>query len=153
MVWQVLRGAGGRAVYRRAGAGQRAEQLRLDFCGADGVEEMYAILGVWNVDGAGAPVFGPEMRDVLVHEFVHSYANPLIDAHSRELSTAAARIFVPVAPAMRAQAYGDPRIVVYESLVRACVARYLLAHGGEAAARREIQADTTELLFLGAGIV
>ncbi|MGO9243019.1 MAG: DUF4932 domain-containing protein [Bryobacteraceae bacterium] len=117
------------------------------FRGADGVEEMYAILGVWNVDGAGAPVFGPEMRDVLVHEFVHSYANPLIDAHSRELSPAAARIFVPVAGAMRAQAYGDPRIVLYESLVRACVARYVLAHGGEAAARRAIQADTMNSFF------
>lgn len=112
------------------------------FRGADGVEEMYAILGVWNVDSAGAPVFGPEMKPVLVHEFVHSYTNPLIDGHSRELTAAAARIFSPVAEAMRAQAYGEPKVVLYESLVRGCVARYLLAHGGEAAARREIQSDT-----------
>ncbi len=117
------------------------------FRGADGGEEMYAILGVQSVDSAGAPVFGPMMTDVLVHEFVHSYANPLIDSHSRELDAAATRIFGPVAEAMRAQAYGVPRVVLYESLVRGCVARYILAHGGDIAARRAIQADTMDSFF------
>jgi len=111
------------------------------FRGADGREELYAILGVWVVDSAGAPVFPPVLNDVLVHEFVHSYANPLIDTHGRELNAAAAQIFRPVAEAMRKQAYGEPRVVLYESLVRACVARYALALGGEAAARRDIDGD------------
>jgi hypothetical protein len=108
---------------------------------------MYAILGVWSVDRAGAPAFGPMVTAVLVHEFVHSYTNPLIDAHSRELAAAAAKIFGPVAEAMRAQAYGDPRVVLYETLVRGSVARYLLAHGGEMAARRAIEADTQDSFF------
>ena len=81
------------------------------------------------------------LNEVLVHEFVHSYANPLIDSHGRELNAAAAQIFRPVAEAMRKQAYGEPRVVLYESLVRACVARYALAHGGEAAVRRNIESD------------
>lgn len=117
------------------------------FRGADGGEEIYAILGVWSVDSTGAPVFGPMMRDVLVHEFVHSHTNPLIDAHGRELAAAAAKIFGTVAEAMRAQAYGEPRVVLYESLVRGCVARYILAHGSEAAARRAIQADMQDSFF------
>jgi len=117
------------------------------FRGADGVEELYAILGVWNVDSSGAPVFGPFLTGILVHEFVHSYTNPLIAAHGRELTAAAAQIFAPVAEAMRAQAYGEPQVVLYESLVRASVARYLLAHGGEAAARSEILADTGSSFF------
>ena len=117
------------------------------FRGADGGEELYAILGVWSVDSAGAPAFGPAVTAVLVHEFVHSHTNPLIDAHSRELAAAAARIFGPVAEAMRAQAYGEPRVVLYESLVRGCVARYILAHGGEMAARRAIEADARNSFF------
>jgi len=117
------------------------------FRGADGGEEMYAILGVWSVDSAGAPAFGPMVTTVLVHEFVHSHTNPLIDAHGRELDAAAAKIFGPVAEAMRAQAYGEPRVVLYETLVRGCVARYLLAHGGEPAARRAIEADTQDSFF------
>jgi hypothetical protein len=117
------------------------------FRGADGGEEIYAILGVWSVDRAGAPAFGPMVTTVLVHEFVHSYTNPLIDAHSRELAEAAAKILGPVAKAMRAQAYGEPRVVLYETLARGSVARYLLAHGGETTARRAIEADTQDSFF------
>jgi len=44
----------------------------------DGVTEMYAIPGVWEVDGQGLPRFSTgDFLQTMVHEFVHSYSNSL----------------------------------------------------------------------------
>src|SRR5438034_521921 len=44
----------------------------------DGREEMYAILGVSQVDSDKQPVFDKKYLPNLVHEFTHSYVNPLV---------------------------------------------------------------------------
>lgn len=102
----------------------------------DGVEESYAIVGVYALDPQGNPVFPKNYTETLVHEFAHSWANPLVEKHKESLAPAGARIFPHVAAAMQRQAYGNAHTMLCESLVRAAGVRYALAHEGEAAARR-----------------
>ncbi len=107
----------------------------------DGREELYCILGVWQVDREGAPRFDARITETVVHEFCHSYANPIIDRYADDLKAAAEKLFARVAEPMRRQAYGHWRTMLYESLVRGCVVRYTLRYEGRlkawAAARGE----------------
>jgi hypothetical protein len=105
---------------------------------ADGKEELYCVLGVWKVDAEGQPAFDRTMLATVVHEFCHSYANPIVDRHEADLKAAGEKVFARVAPAMKRQAYGNWRTMLYESLVRACVVRYTRRHLGEAVAREAI---------------
>ena len=104
-----------------------------------GKEELFCILGVWATDDAGEPVFGQDMLKTVVHEFCHSYANPIIQRHENDLLMVGQKLFEPVADQMRSQAYGNPHTLLCESLVRASVVRYLLCYGGTKAADQEIR--------------
>ncbi|HDR14609.1 MAG TPA: DUF4932 domain-containing protein [Desulfobacteraceae bacterium] len=105
--------------------------------GHNAFEEIYSILGVWSVDEAGLPQFGEKACDIIVHEFAHSYINPLVDAHAAALKPAGKKLFSLVESRMRPQAYGTWQTVMYESLVRACEVSYLLALSGPEAAERK----------------
>jgi hypothetical protein len=111
------------------------------FRAADGREELYCILGVWQTDKQGLPEFTRDTLPTVVHEFCHSYANPLIERHLAELQASGAALFEQVAGRMRSQAYGNGQTLLKESLVRACVIRYVRQYEGEEAARRAIQAE------------
>ena len=104
----------------------------------DGTEELHCVLGAWTVDDRGKPVFGEDVVPFVVHEFCHSYCNPIVDAHAAELLPAGKRLWPFVAEAMRSQAYGEPITLLRESLVRACVVRYVEGTDGEEAAKREV---------------
>ena len=102
----------------------------------DGREEFYAILG----DS------GPDVKNnveafipFLVHEFNHSYCNPLIDKHIDELKPAADRLFQLVEKKMTEQAYSLSTIMLYEYLVRACEIQYLQQHDKQAEAKQRIE--------------
>ena len=114
---------------------------------SSGPTELYAIVGVTAVDGVGLPTFDLDFAFLVAHEFNHSYANAMIDAHVEEFSEFADSLYVPVEDMMRRQAYGSWESMLYESLVRAAVARYRLHHGGEAEAAAEIE-EQTELGFI-----
>jgi hypothetical protein len=104
----------------------------------DGVEENYQIIGVWQVDAAGRPVFDRALVSTIVHEGTHPYANPLIEAVIRQIDRQGAAIFWAERDAMQRQAYPEGPTVLKESLVRASSARYALAHDGPDAAKRHI---------------
>ena len=70
---------------------------------AKGQEALYCILGVSKTDSQGQPEFTPDMLGTVVHEFCHSFANPIIDRHEAELAVAGEKIFRHVAERMRAQ--------------------------------------------------
>jgi hypothetical protein len=91
---------------------------------ANGTEDLFCILGVWQADRQGYPTFTSEMLGVVIHEFCHSYANHLVDRHTKELQPAGEKLFRIVAAEMRAQAYNHWKIMMCESLVRASVLRY-----------------------------
>lgn len=107
----------------------------------DGSERISPVMGAWEWDESGVPVFGGGYLPTIVHEFCHSYTNPIVEAHLDELRPAAARIWPHVADAMKRQAYATPETLLVESFVRACVLRYLCAEEGEAAAARAAQAE------------
>jgi hypothetical protein len=113
----------------------------------DGREELYCVLGVWLKDGRGLPRFDKSVLPTVVHEFCHSYVNPLVNSHARELEKAGERIFPTVAEAMKRQAYPGWQTMMYESLVRACVVRYRLATEGETAAERQIVYENTNMFL------
>jgi hypothetical protein len=104
----------------------------------DGSEELYCILGVWMRDNDGLPFFNNSVLPTVVHEFCHSYVNPLVDKHESPLKNAAQTIYPYVAQAMKEQHYMNWKIMMAESLVRACTIRYVLAVSGQEAAKKQI---------------
>ena len=105
----------------------------------DGREDIIPIIGAGKFDGDGVPVFGDADVSTIAHEFCHSYTNPCVDQHAEELRPAAERIFQHCERAMRDQAYGNWKTMMYESLVRVCVVRYMQATAGEKAAGDEVR--------------
>jgi len=105
-------------------------------------EEITPVFGCWKFDGDGLPVFGDDYGPLLVHELCHTYTNPLVDREYERLKSAGEQLFASCAPAMTAQNYSTPRILLYESLVRACVIRCRAdlegAQAGEEQARAEV---------------
>ena len=61
------------------------------------------------------------MVPYVVHEFCHSYANALVDAHMERLQGPGDVLWGLVADAMRRQAYGSSGTMLRESLVRAAL--------------------------------
>lgn len=108
----------------------------------DGREEITPVLGVYQFDEKGLPVPGNNFVWLLAHEISHSYVNPLIDKHADRLRASGEAIFPTVADSMRSQAYTNWKIMLYESLVRASVVRYLLAAEGATAAAKQAASDT-----------
>jgi hypothetical protein len=94
---------------------------------------------VWQTDDQGLPTFNQEVIETIIHEFSHSYSNSLVDRHEKELQAAGETIFPRVSSAMRRQAYGNWKTLMYESLVRACETRYVRRYQGPAAAEKSIQ--------------
>lgn len=108
---------------------------------AGGKEELYCVLGVWLVDDEGKPTFTKGVLETVTHEFCHSYTNAIVDRHAAEFEPAGKKIFPHVEAAMRRQAYGQWKTMVYESMVRACVIRYTRKYEGSAAARLAVQQE------------
>jgi hypothetical protein len=102
-------------------------------------EDLYCILGVWATDEGGLPAFDREMLAIVAHEFCHSYANPLVYQHEKELAPAGETLYPLVAAGMKEQAYGNWRTMMCESLVRASVVRYVRATQGAEAAENEVR--------------
>lgn len=91
----------------------------------DNLEELYSIVGVSDVNWLGYPKFDRGMLPTLVHEFCHSYSNPIVAKHFKELQAAGERLFPKVKDKMQRMAYASWETMMYESLVRACVIRYV----------------------------
>lgn len=101
--------------------------------------EIVAVLNTTERDGR---LTYEDCEELLVHELGHHWANPVIEAHAAAFEAAGERVYAQVRDVMRASAYGDGQIVLQESLLRAAVVRYCLAHGGEARANEQITWDT-----------
>ena len=104
-----------------------------------GETDLYCILGVWMCDADGLPRFDASVVPTVIHEFCHSYVNPLVYRHADALEPAGMKLFDRQKDAMRRQAYGNWKTMMLESLVRACVVRYCAANDGAVAAWKETQ--------------
>jgi hypothetical protein len=90
----------------------------------DGREQIFAIIGVGRSDGAGNPLLDESCLGEIVHEFSHSFVNPVFAQHKDEFSSAEG-VYKRVADQMRKEAYGSSDVMVEESLVRVAVIQIL----------------------------
>jgi hypothetical protein len=120
------------------------------FRGADGEIEYHSILGLGYplLDEDRLPVFGDGHLDVVIHEFCHSFVNPLVDSHIPELRALGEKIFPMVESAMKPQGYGSWETMMYETFVRACVLRYIRAYKGPEAAKEGLQMELAQRFVL-----
>lgn len=65
---------------------------------------------------------------MVIHEFCHAYCNPLVDAHYAEMEPTLTQVYTYSKGILSSQAYTTPKIMMYETLVRASVIRYLQQH-------------------------
>ncbi len=106
-------------------------------------EEAYSILGTWKIDSTDLPIYNvDDYLLTLVHEFNHSYVNPLIDKFEQQLEPSGKIIFDPIKEIMKRHEYREWKVMMYEYLVRASVIRYLLKHDSYDAAKKQLIADT-----------
>lgn len=95
----------------------------------NGNEDVYAIIGTWDVDSTGIPVF--QIQDyfsTLIHEFNHSFVNYLTEKNIELFRENGEEIFTLLEGEMRSQAYGNWETVINEALVRAAVIKYMADH-------------------------
>lgn len=121
------------------------------FLAEDRKETLYCVLGVEETDEAGMPVFGPRVVETIVHEFSHSFVNHVVEAHRPAMEGSGKLLFSAVEAGMRRQAYGDWKIMIDESLVRAATIRYVLRFGGRAAADKLTASEVNRHHFAWAG--
>lgn len=96
---------------------------------SDGKEIINALMGCCDRNEHGEIYYGEAYTlPVLIHEFNHSYCNPLNDEFWEGISPAATRVF-NTDPAFYASiAYGSPVHVMNETFVEASMFRYLMTH-------------------------
>jgi len=103
--------------------------------------DLSPVLGVWEWDAQGLPVFGSQHVPTIAHELAHNFANPIVERRASELDAAGERLFLSAETTMRDQGYASGRIVLSESLVRASVIRYLTTHRTPAEVRTTLADD------------
>ena len=106
------------------GGGNYGPNIKLQ----NGESLLYAIMGTTGVDELGMPTYKNSYFPVLLHEFNHSFVNKLIFQYEEPLEKSGKFIFKHVEKMMRRQAYGSWRTMYCETLVRACVVKYLKDH-------------------------
>ncbi|MFG0320674.1 MAG: DUF4932 domain-containing protein, partial [Planctomycetota bacterium JB042] len=110
----------------------------------DGSEELWPCIGLWSWDDDGLPVFDDVALGIVAHELSHAWVNPIVDAHAGLLDPPGERAFPIVRRGLTNRSYATGRIVTYETVVRAAVIRWRLAHEGRAAAARQVESDRRE---------
>ncbi len=108
-----------------------------------GTPEIRPVIGCTQWDERGMPVYAATdgLTGLVAHELCHSFANPVVDRHLDALRPVGERLFAISADRMRAQAYGDWKTTMYETLVRACTVRCLAELVGDEAAAMRAQND------------
>lgn len=95
----------------------------------NGREDMYAILSAHSADNEGYPIYKRWSYDVVIHELLHSFVNPLVDIYSHELNATNELFYNFSAEKLRTAAgVGTSKLMKYETLVRACEIQYHKAH-------------------------
>jgi hypothetical protein len=114
---------------------------------ANNKREVYAIVGAWQIDNLGMVIFhDEEFFRTLIHEFSHSFVNHLIDNNIKQLEESGQKLFEPVQGIMRNQNYGHWTTMMYETLVRVSVIKYMKDHNYFS---KEVNKEINRQLSLG----
>lgn len=106
---------------------------------SEGTVTHYAIIGVKMIDNNTKPGFDKSVIPVIIHEFCHSFVNPVINENRLAMKEAGTKMFPLIKDKMKALSYGTWGSVLCESVVRACVIRYMLSEYGSDAAGKETE--------------
>jgi hypothetical protein len=101
-------------------------------------DEIYAIMSLEAHDDGGIPSLGSLTEEYVVHEFAHSYVNPVV-RRNIEVFDGPAPLLDASAAVMEQQHYLSREIVVEESIVRALTVLYLNDEVGPDAARQSLE--------------
>lgn len=96
---------------------------------SSGKQQVYAIIGSWETDSLGQPIYSDDNLPIIIHEYNHSYCNPVVEANADDLKQKGKAFYKIVSDKMRHQAYGEPKTMLYEIMVRACVIKYFEQNG------------------------
>lgn len=102
----------------------------------DGTFTAYQVLAVPSARRASdLHLSGDGLFGLAAHEMSHPFVNPWVDAHLESLLPAGRVLFAATEHEMRANAYGAPEVLLYESVVRAEAIRWAREHGHGALAK------------------
>ena len=109
----------------------------------DGKIESVCLLGARDPKWInGAPTYNKKwFLPVIIHEFCHSYINPLIISKPEEFKAIGDAILETQYEAMRNNGYDVWNVVLNEYLVRACTIKFLKANEGNEEVERNIKND------------
>lgn len=100
---------------------------RIDY--ANGQHNFYCILGIEDTDSIGFPVFNVDYSiKIIIHEFNHSFCNQLIENNYMQMEPNSTIFYKKIKNSMISKAYGDPKIMQTEILVRAATIMYFKEH-------------------------
>ncbi|MEK7742808.1 MAG: DUF4932 domain-containing protein, partial [Elusimicrobiota bacterium] len=109
----------------------------------------FNFMGIVEDEAAGRFGFRDKrtVEEMILHEFGHSFCNPVVDKHLAELEPFGF-LFSGIAERMRRQAYSNWETVMRELLVRAVHSRYVLMKWGEEAAEKFLREDREDNQFV-----
>lgn len=87
----------------------------------------YSIMGSWIFDSTIHinKTISSDIIQTLIHEFNHSYCNPMVEKYWNKIEKNAGKIYKLFDKEMSNQAYSNPNNMVNETLVRAATIKYL----------------------------
>lgn len=100
--------------------------------------DFYAIIAPSPADVPKRVVFRRIQAQIVMHEFGHSYVNPMVARHRREFRAPGEKLFASVSSTMAGMGYSRWDMLICESLIRAAEVRYRLKYEGPQAAAREV---------------
>ena len=94
----------------------------------DSTHQLTPVIGCADYDDGHITYDKEAVLPIVIHEFCHAYCNPLVDAFHTLMEPSLSSAYAYGEKTLRAQAYTTPLIMMYETLVRSSVIRYLDSH-------------------------
>ncbi len=95
---------------------------------SDNEKDIYAILSTTETDEKNMPLYSQSRLPVVIHEFSHSFINPIFFENIETFKPSGEVIFEAVQKELQNMGYGNWESIVIESMVRAAVIRYRIDH-------------------------
>jgi hypothetical protein len=120
----------------------------------NGKVDIYSIVGTWKIDSLNLPIYEVEsLLPVYLHEFNHSFINPMTKKYEVQLENAGIKLYSTVEWCMKRQAYSNWQTMINESLVRAAVIRYLIKFSSVEKAEIQLKEEFGRGFFWMKGLV
>jgi hypothetical protein len=119
----------------------------------DGSLEVSPVIGAYVFDKEGLPLFQFQQAFTLVHEFAHTYTNPLVIKHFSEFAQAAKALADANADQFRSQAYSGGQTVACETMVRVVTSIFARENFGETVGKQAVLSEINSGFWWTDGLV